>query len=436
MFPALAGRMRPSDPARTLNGMFSFTPDAGSIVGESADRPRRLGLRGGVGHARRRHGAPGRRVDGGRRAELRPGRGRREPLLPVPDDGALRARAREAAVPRGLRHPASAPAAGEAARPAAHAVPRAPRRARGRASSPAPGGSGRSGSRPTASWSAASPTSGRGAAAGPRASGRRSRAASTSPCASGRRSVRHHALREAAACTARTRSRSWSASAPTGWTGRSVRSIYTAMLTPRGGIRCDVTVIAPLDEDVVPAGRPAAGPACTTWRGSARRQRDDERVTHRRSARASRSRSGSWGPRARDIVQAVTDDDLSNDAFPYMTVAGDRRSARRPMLRPAHQLRRRARLGALRAGRDGRSALWDTLWEAGREHGLIAAGPRGVRLDAPGEGLPAVGPGHPHRVRPAVGRARVRGALGQGLPGQGGARSGSATRVRRSAWCR
>ena len=36
MFPALAGRMRPSDPERSLNGMFSFTPDAGSIVGESA----------------------------------------------------------------------------------------------------------------------------------------------------------------------------------------------------------------------------------------------------------------------------------------------------------------------------------------------------------------------------------------------------------------
>ena len=36
MFPALSGRMRPADPERTLNGMFSFTPDAGSIVGESA----------------------------------------------------------------------------------------------------------------------------------------------------------------------------------------------------------------------------------------------------------------------------------------------------------------------------------------------------------------------------------------------------------------
>src|SRR5262249_27836151 len=34
--PPLRGRMRPADPSRSLNGMFSFTPDAGSIVGESA----------------------------------------------------------------------------------------------------------------------------------------------------------------------------------------------------------------------------------------------------------------------------------------------------------------------------------------------------------------------------------------------------------------
>src|SRR4029079_5506338 len=36
LFPALRGRMRPSDPERSLNGMFSFTPDAGSVVGASA----------------------------------------------------------------------------------------------------------------------------------------------------------------------------------------------------------------------------------------------------------------------------------------------------------------------------------------------------------------------------------------------------------------
>ncbi len=36
LLPALAGHMRPADPERSINGMFSFTPDAGSIVGESA----------------------------------------------------------------------------------------------------------------------------------------------------------------------------------------------------------------------------------------------------------------------------------------------------------------------------------------------------------------------------------------------------------------
>ena len=36
LLPALEGRMRPADPERSINGMFSFTPDAGSIVGESA----------------------------------------------------------------------------------------------------------------------------------------------------------------------------------------------------------------------------------------------------------------------------------------------------------------------------------------------------------------------------------------------------------------
>src|SRR5207237_10604531 len=36
LLPALAGTMRPADPTRSLIGMFSFTPDAGSIVAERA----------------------------------------------------------------------------------------------------------------------------------------------------------------------------------------------------------------------------------------------------------------------------------------------------------------------------------------------------------------------------------------------------------------
>src|SRR6266545_3347159 len=55
--------------------------------------------------------------------------------------------------------------------------------------------------------------------------------------------------------------------------------------------------------------------------------------------------------------------------------------------------------------------------------------PRRVRHPPAGEGLPAVGPGHPRRVRPALRRDRLRGALGQGVPGQGG--PGGGPRARR-----
>ena len=115
MFPALAGRMRPSDPARSLNGMFSFTPDAGSVVGESSSGARILAVRGGVGDAR---GGMARQVAEwmvGGEPELRFGGGRREPVLSVPDVAAVRARTREAAVPRGLRHHPPAAAALEPA---------------------------------------------------------------------------------------------------------------------------------------------------------------------------------------------------------------------------------------------------------------------------------------------------------------------------------
>ena len=49
-----------------------------------------------------------------------------------------------------------------------------------------------------------------------------------------------------------------------------------------------------------------------------------------------------------------------------------------PCLARARHLRRRARLGALLPDRVRRCALWDTLWEAGREHGLVAGGYKAI----------------------------------------------------------
>ena len=70
MFPALAGRMRPSDPGALAERDVLVHARRGLDRRRERDRPRVLGLRGGVGHARGGHGAPGGRMDGGRRADV------------------------------------------------------------------------------------------------------------------------------------------------------------------------------------------------------------------------------------------------------------------------------------------------------------------------------------------------------------------------------
>jgi glycine cleavage system aminomethyltransferase T/glycine/D-amino acid oxidase-like deaminating enzyme len=81
---------------------------------------------------------------------------------------------------------------------------------------------------------------------------------------------------------------------------------------------------------------------------------------------------GLWGPRARDLVQALSEDDFSNAAFRYFQV----RRAHIGMV-PVTALRVSyvGELGwELCTTADMGLKLWDTLWQAGREHGLIAAG--------------------------------------------------------------
>ena len=59
-------------------------------------------------------------------------------------------------------------------------------------------------------------------------------------------------------------------------------------------------------------------------------------------------------------------------------------------------------------------ALWDTLWAAGREHGLVAARLPGDRRAPAREGLPGLVQRHHARRDPVRGRARLRGPPGQG----------------------
>ena len=101
----------------------------------------------------------------------------------------------------------------------------------------------------------------------------------------------------------------------------------------------------------------------------------------RRLGGAARSTSarvcfGLWGPRARDILAATTRDDVSDAGFPFLT-AREITVGSVPLL--ALRVTYVGELGwELYAPTEYGRALWTTLWEAGRPHGLVAAGYRAI----------------------------------------------------------
>jgi dimethylglycine oxidase len=146
--------------------------------------------------------------------------------------------------------------------------------------------------------------------------------------------------------------------------------VYTAMLTPRGGIRCDLTVTREDEQRfrVVTGG--VSGQHDLAWLRGQLRDGEQATISDRTG---STFVLGLWGPRAREILQAVTDADLSNQAFPYMT-------ARYLDVGEVGEVwaQRISYVGEFGWELYGDFAMgdhiWELLWEAGRDHGLIAGG--------------------------------------------------------------
>ena len=94
--------------------------------------------------------------------------------------------------------------------------------------------------------------------------------------------------------------------------------VYTQWLTQRGGIVADVTVTR-LSEDrfrvVTGAGTVASD---LEWLRSHARPDEDVRIREETEEWAV---IGVWGPRARDVLAAVTDDDVSNESLPFLRAA-------------------------------------------------------------------------------------------------------------------
>jgi glycine cleavage system aminomethyltransferase T len=144
------------------------------------------------------------------------------------------------------------------------------------------------------------------------------------------------------------------------------RVVYTLLLQDDGGIRSDLT-IARLADDRFQVG--ANGQLDLDW---FERHLPDDGSVHVRDVTAGTCCIGLWGPRARDVLAPLTGDDVSNEGFGYF---------RAKRLHVGHvpvtalRLSYVGELGwELYATADMGRKLWDVLWEAGRPHGMVAAG--------------------------------------------------------------
>jgi glycine cleavage system aminomethyltransferase T/glycine/D-amino acid oxidase-like deaminating enzyme len=151
------------------------------------------------------------------------------------------------------------------------------------------------------------------------------------------------------------------------------RIVYTSMLNSRGGIECDLTVTRVTADRFLLVTGTAFGQHDLGW--LRKHQPEDGRVLIN-DITSGRVCLGLWGPHARDILAGVTIDKIDDASFPYLT-ARTMTLGRVPVY--ALRVTYVGELGwELYAHSEFGVALWDTIWEAGRPHGLVAGGYRAI----------------------------------------------------------
>ena len=151
--------------------------------------------------------------------------------------------------------------------------------------------------------------------------------------------------------------------------------VYTQMLNGRGGIECDLTVgrLSPTEYYIV------TGTGFAThdfdWISRSIPEGLDARLIDVTSSNAVLS---VMGPRSRDVIQSLTEHDMSNAGFPFgrvrrITVAGA------PVL--ALRVTYVGELGwELHIPVEFAASVYDALMAAGRPHGIANAGYRAIEL--------------------------------------------------------
>jgi len=149
--------------------------------------------------------------------------------------------------------------------------------------------------------------------------------------------------------------------------------VYTQCLNPRGGIECDFTVTR-LEEDrfLIITGT-AFGQHDSSW---LRLNMPDDGSVTMDDVTSRYACIGMWGPKARQILSKVTQADISNEGFPYMS-AKQLTIGSVPVL--ASRVTYVGELGwEFYCPMEYGLQLWDTLWEAGEPEGMVAAGYKAI----------------------------------------------------------
>jgi glycine cleavage system aminomethyltransferase T/glycine/D-amino acid oxidase-like deaminating enzyme len=148
---------------------------------------------------------------------------------------------------------------------------------------------------------------------------------------------------------------------------------YTSMLNTRGGIECDFTVTRLEPERFRIVTGTAFGLHDLSW---IREHAPEDGSVVVEDVTSRYACLGIWGPRSREILQPLSTADLSNEAFRYMR-AREIDVGQVPCL--ALRVTYVGELGwELYCPMEFGLRLWDTIWDAGGEHGLAAGGYKAI----------------------------------------------------------
>jgi heterotetrameric sarcosine oxidase gamma subunit len=145
--------------------------------------------------------------------------------------------------------------------------------------------------------------------------------------------------------------------------------VYTPVLSPNGGFKSDLTIMRLAHDHfrVVTGG--AHGMADKKWFTD---QLPSEGTAQVVDLTSTYTTLGIWGPKAREILQSVTKDDLSNEGFPFGTC---RVIEMGPLRVLASRISYVGDLGwELYVPMEQGARLWDLLWAAGEPAGMIPVG--------------------------------------------------------------